>query len=433
MTGSLLSQPYVLIFVLIIDMELSNVADILHRSIRSDIGVTIFIIISVVYLVGQYVLLRYSKLVTLDLRTKRKDIRFIDLLVFTVQIIVIILFLIVIVEITLGGSYDLIILLIVLIASNGLTAAVMMFLFNRLLRYYKSHPDSGVLSYSISGLIISVTALVTILFMGSVILSKPDFVSAETPVYFPTIAPGSVLATLNYSFYILSVISFISVWVGTMILLRHYSVKLGKLKFWVAMCLPLAFYLSQILVVTLQLPLPFVNSDSISYTFYYRVIFTVSSTIGGLLFAQPFFIVSKLIVKNSNMRRHLIVLGLGMVLFFVSGSATVYHAPFPPFGLPTVAVIGFSSYLLFLGLYSAAISLSEDSELYKLIRTSANDWKFFLKLSDSEVENDILSKVDSVTAVMTRETGITPSVSEADIKDYLMEVLSEVKNEQEKK
>ena len=56
-----------------------------------------------------------------------------------------------------------------------------------------------------------------------------------------------------------------------------------------------------------------------------------------------------------------------------------------------------------------------------------------MKLSDSEVENDILSKVDSVTAVMTRETGITPSVSEADIKDYLMEVLSEVKNEQEKK
>lgn len=83
--------------------------------------------------------------------------------------------------------------------------------------------------------------------------------------------------------------------------------------------------------------------------------------------------------------------------------------------------------------FTLLISLSEDSELYKLIRTSANDWKFFLKLSDSEVENDILSKVDSVRGLMTRETGITPSVSEADLKDYLMEVLNEVKNEQEKK
>jgi hypothetical protein len=377
-------------------------------------------------------MLRFSRAITSDLHTGRKDVRFIDLIVSIVQIIIVILFFIVIAEILGGGSYDLVLLLIVLVASNGLTSVVMMFLFYRLLRYYRSHPDSGVLSYSISGIIISITAMITIFFMGSIILFKPDFVSAETPVYFPIFEPGSILDTLNYSFYILSVISFVSVWVGTMILLRHYSIKVGRLKFWIAISLPLAFYLSQILVVSLQIPVPFVKPDSISFTFYYRVIFTVSSTIGGLLFAQPFFLVAKMVPKDSNMHRNLIVLGLGMVLFFVSGSATVYHAPFPPFGLPTVALIGISSYMMFLGLYSATISLSEDSELYKLIRTSAKDWKFFLKLSDSEVENKILDKVDSVRAVMSRETGISPSISLDNAKDYLMKVLDEVKNEQEK-
>ena len=111
-----------------------------------------------------------------------------------------------------------------------------------------------------------------------------------------------------------------------------------------------------------------------------------------------------------------------MVLFFVSGSATVYHAPFPPFGLLTVALIGTSSYLLFLGLYSCAISLSQDLELYRLIRTSAKEWKFFLKLSDAEVEKTVLDKVGSVKQAMTVEYGIAPSVSLVDAKNYLTTV-----------
>jgi hypothetical protein len=97
--------------------------------------------------------------------------------------------------------------------------------------------------------------------------------------------------------------------------------------------------------------------------------------------------------------------------------------------LPTVALIGTSSYLLFLGLYSSAISLSQDSELYKLIKTSAKEWKFFLKLSDAEVEKGILEKVGSVKGVMTTETGISPSVSISDAKDYLVEVLNEIQND----
>ena len=275
--------------------------------------------------------------------------------------------------------------------------------------------------------------MVTIFFMVPVLAIHPQFISSTTDVVFPTFVPGSIIDILNYVYYILSIISFLSVWVGTVALLANYSKKMGRLKFWFALSLPLAFYLGQIVVISFQIPLPFLNLDNTSFIFYYRVIFTVSSTLGGVLFSQPFFLVSKMIPPQSNMHRHLIILGIGMVLFFVSGSATVYHAPFPPFGLPTVALIGTSSYLMFLGLYSCAISLSEDSELYKLIRTSANEWKFFLKMSDAEVEKTILEKVGSVREVMTTETGIPPSVSIGDVKDYLTEVLDELHKDQKEK
>ena len=44
----------ILVVTLIIDMELSNVADILHNSVSSNIGVFVFAIISVVYLSNNY-------------------------------------------------------------------------------------------------------------------------------------------------------------------------------------------------------------------------------------------------------------------------------------------------------------------------------------------------------------------------------------------
>ena len=201
--------------------------------------------------------------------------------------------------------------------------------------------------------------------MAPVTLEKAEFISADIPTGLPTFKPGSPLDILNYAFYSLSVITFLSVWVGTVLLLSQYSQKFGRAKFWIVMSLPLIFYLSQIVVISFQSNFN-LNLDKESFIFYYRVVFTVSSTIGGILFGSPFFLISRMIPHNNRMHRNLIILGLGMVLYFVSGFATVYHAPFPPFGLANVSLIGFSSYMMFLGLYSSAISLSQDSELHRI-------------------------------------------------------------------
>ena len=177
--------------------------------------------------------------------------------------------------------------IIVTICSNILTAVVMMDFFRRLSGYYKSHPEHGVLSYAISGFIISITAIVTIFFIVPVMLEKPEFITPNTPIVL-NLPLDQVLDALNYAYYILSVFLFLSVWVSTFFLLKQYSKKMGKTKYAIAMGLPLAFYLGQIVVLLFQIPLPLVNLDQESFIFYYRVIFTVSSTLGGILFSQPF-------------------------------------------------------------------------------------------------------------------------------------------------
>jgi len=151
--------------------------------------------------------------------------------------------LLIVAEIALANTYDILFLIIITLISNGLSVMTMLFLFKRLLGYYKSHPQSAILSYAISGFIISVTAFVTIVFMVPVLALQPQFISSTMEVGFPTFIHGSVLDVLNYAYYILSIISFLSVWAGTVTLLVHYSKKVGKAKFWIAMILPLAFYL----------------------------------------------------------------------------------------------------------------------------------------------------------------------------------------------
>ncbi len=140
---------------------------------------------------------------TTDLRARKNDVNFIDSIVSILQIFIIIMFLLIIAEIPLSNTYDILFLIIRTVVSNVLTVMIMLFLFNRLLGYYKSHPQRAILSYTISGFIISVTALVTIFFMVPVLALHPQFISSTTEVVFPTFVHGSVLDVLNYVYFVL--------------------------------------------------------------------------------------------------------------------------------------------------------------------------------------------------------------------------------------
>ncbi|MGA7007360.1 MAG: hypothetical protein WBY28_09825, partial [Nitrososphaeraceae archaeon] len=48
-------------------------------------------------------------------------------------------------------------------------------------------------------------------------------------------------------------------------------------------------------------------------------------------------------------------------------------APYPPFGLATVSFVGLSTYLIFVGIYSSAISVAQDAELRKIVRTTVKE------------------------------------------------------------
>ena len=105
-------------------------------------------------------------------------------------------------------------------------------------------------------------------------------------------------------------------------------------------------------------------------------------------------------------------------------------APFPPLGLLSGSYFGLAAYLIFIGLYSSAVSISQDSRLRASIHRSIElEIRFIGNIGDAEMDHRILDKVLTTSKkfakVMPEETGVYSSLSDEEIKEYIEEVLAE--------
>jgi hypothetical protein len=130
----------------------------------------------------------------------------------------------------------------------------------------------------------------------------------------------------------------------------------------------------------------------------------------------------------------------GLALLFISNEAisTVNAPSFPPFGLVTVSFIGLASYLVLIGIYYSAMSVSQDVKLRTTIRRFAVDeLRLLHNIGSAELtaklENQMKDIITKNQTMMVEETGVQPSLSEEDAKQYLNEILKELGKEKNSK
>ena len=94
----------------------------------------------------------------------------------------------------------------------------------------------------------------------------------------------------------------------------------------------------------------------------HTLIFSATKSVGGILFGIAFWSVSKNI-ENKVVKNYLIVSAYGMVLLFTANQPVgLTLIPYPPFGLVSISFLGLSSYLVFIGIFSASMSVALDSK-----------------------------------------------------------------------
>ena len=176
--------------------------------------------------------------------------------------------------------------------------------------------------------------------------------------------------------------------------------------------------------------LSYVSDDPMLFNLVYIIMVNASRPIGGVLFGLAFILVARKL-QNREVKGYLVITGIGFLLLLVSYEAqALITAPFPPLGLLSGSYFGLAAYLIFIGLYSSAVSISQDARLRSSIRRSIeSEIRFIGNIGEAEMDHRILDKVLTTSKrfseAMPEETGVYSSLSDEEIKEYIEEVLAE--------
>jgi hypothetical protein len=441
---------FVVVAVIIVDTSIVKVSSLIRWQFVHDWkNIILFIAMSSAYVISYYFILEFIKgrgekelgyargKMRLSAATFRKTVSIIQYVITAIIIFVIL-------QVVFYSQYSTA-AITAITAVSYTTAIVMMGLlaylffiwFNQNRRSGSGGGGLKVFLYCISSAALVLNTVIGLALIYTLSRFKPAIASPHAANY-TTVILSPIDSILNTLYIATSISGFILMWSATAILLRSHSKRLGKAKYWFLVSIPLVYFISQFLTL-------FSNQLLTSVIALYPVVFTLlfifSKPVGGILFGAAFYSIGRsssgdgaatTSVHGNFVRDYMNLAACGVVLFFVSSQSTVSQFPYPPFGVIAASFVGLSAYMMFLGLYSSAICVSQDVKLRQSIRRSAiEEIKFLKSIGTAQMEQELQKRVLTIAKKqsdnMTEETGVQPSLSENDMKQYLEEVLQEIK------
>jgi hypothetical protein len=421
---------YTLIAILSLDTLINQLSAGLGIPASSSEGITVFVVLGSTTVVCQVFILQFASRTSLAIRQRVRHIRRMHVAITIFQYFIILLFVYVMVEIILTESYSSISSLLVTMASYTLSISLMGIFTVIFLFWYRSNRSSVlVLIYGLSFATV-VIASIALLAVWMHVFSEqmPSHILSNTNVFFPRAEEGSNWKVLSKIYQYSDIASFFLKWGGTALILYHYSHKMGRAKYWFLLSLPVAYF-STMIIYHFHIYEPHGELESL---IFFGVV-SLNSTFGGILFYVAFKLTSENFGSNEIFRDYLLMAGYGFMLFFSATQASVVTTIYPPFGFATVSSYGLGTYLILLGLYLSALSVSQDEQLRNMIkRSTLSESKFLHSIGTSAGEqekvlvNTVLNKAKLQQETIIKDIGIRTSLSEEDIKQYVKEVEDKV-------
>ena len=309
------------------------------------------------------------------------------------------------------------------------------YLASRSYLWFKINKNAVILAYSLASVALCTNIVITLVYVLDLLADQSLIMRLHISHMSAAISENSI----PYLGCVLSgIIAFILTWIATSLLMRNHSARLGKVKYWLIVCIPLGYFFGQFAPSLLNLFYEFRASDPITFGIVYNLIFGLSKVVGGILFGIAFWTIARRL-GQIQVREYMVISAYGFILLFASNQAIfLVNYNYPPFGLATISYLGFSCFLVMIGIYSAAISMGQNIELRRLIRKSAQKEAGLLRhIASAEMEQQITKTVLSIArrniAVMREETGLATSLEDEEVMRYTKEVLQEVMKEKARK
>jgi hypothetical protein len=416
----------VVIITIIVDSEVGIVADFIPAQLSSSIGISVFIAIAILFAVTQYFILAYVKQSNKETRARALHINVTHIAVSIAQYVLVGMLAIVISQILTAQQYS--IMTISYVLSYGLWIVTLGLLARAFFSWYlRSNKNVMVLILTLSMIAYVVNGLTGLAVHIDLLTQQKPVITSTDIAYFPEFSIASLRSQIATANQIAASVAYILTWIGSVKLLYPYIKKLGKIKFWTIMGAAMVYYLISYPLFVLGYFTPSVNSDAMTSI----LIFSLASVSTGMVFGAAFLSVARTLQKETALRNYMIIAAYGLLVFYIAGSAIAAQAAYPPYGLASVSFIGLSCYLIYTGLYSSAVIVSQDSGLRQSIRRSVTEQSKLLHSigtahMEQELQTRVLTVAKKISDTMIEETGVKASMTENEIKDYIEMVKNEI-------
>ncbi len=358
--------------VILIDYEFGNIADFIPEIISSREGITLFVGTAVIFAITSLIILAYVWHISEKSGAKFLHLARTHKLVTIAQYTLIVIVAITVLQVLATMQYSILCLAASLTISYGLWIVTMILLARAFFTWYKSIASHNESQSKILILILGLSMAAYVINGGSGLANSLFWLQEQNPIiasqdvaFYPDFESESLMSQVGAVNQLSSTVAYILTWISTIILLRPYMEKIGKVKFWGIMGFALVYLISYPLyLVGFLSPTGETDAEIMNNI----ILISAASVFAGFVFGAAFLSIARTLRRGTAIRQYLILAAYGMFIFYLAGSATVSQAAYPPYGLISVGFTGLSTYLIYVGLYSSAVTLSQDLTLRKTIR-----------------------------------------------------------------
>jgi hypothetical protein len=321
--------------------------------------------------------------------------------------------------------------LIILISYNLLiSVALVGILTFKFLSWLRKNRNPSILLYSAAFAVFCLVISSALAILLLELEGRPSSVSADPNPWDRT---STRKLPISDFYRLISLVMFGIVWLATSLLLRSYTVnyskRIGKKKLWILVSIPLVYYfissdfiLNQFTTIIFEYPY---LANLIVYSF------GAAKQVGGVFFAISFIFM----LRNASSRQLKITLALsaaGIMILFSSIQITILQLiPYPPFGLGTLLTMPLSSYLLLIGLYYSAKTISLDTQLLQSLKNQIKDESsaFLGGIGSAEWQRNVENTVQGIVKkTESQHENLGSDLSVEDVKSYISQVFQEVED-----
>jgi hypothetical protein len=335
-------------------------------------------------------------------------------------------------------GYSKIFSILVVYLSHFISALILGLLSFIFVQWFRSSRSFSILTYAVVFIVILFIVLVSVPLLTEQFELQPqwiyprDYISLIADALVPSPDIAFIYGLGNYALPMLV----FATWILTVSLLRGYSARTGKKKFWLIISIPLIFQIFSLIVSNTNI----ITDPSLVefiYSTQFHFILGISYQIYGIIFAIAFWIIGRKI-KLESMKNYLTITALGIIMLFCSlQPGSPFYAAYPPFGIVTLMFLGLASYMLLAGFVGSAANVSRDSEVRREVYRGLREDSHILKMGVAEMQREIEKRVVVVfnkikSSELQDEMKVEIEPNEEDVQSMIDEVLKEVHSKRQK-